>query len=190
MCTWESADADLSDTSPGSELIINHLNQNHCGADGGSDSEGDLSSGPADPQENHTEAADPRDGRHREEQGNGQAQAGEPPPRSEAGAEGALVEEHPARYLSAVSLKKRIHTETTKVNNELRALITKEIRKPGRRTWTSSQASLWIRSGLILLCLLSLLSDYEKIFLLLKQIQGTLDTRLIFLQNIIKEAAR
>uniref|UniRef100_A0A8C6LLP7 Integrator complex subunit 6 n=1 Tax=Nothobranchius furzeri TaxID=105023 RepID=A0A8C6LLP7_NOTFU len=33
-------------------------------------------------------------------------------------------------------------------------------------------------------------SDYEKIFLLLKQIQGTLDTRLIFLQNIIKEAAR
>lgn len=33
-------------------------------------------------------------------------------------------------------------------------------------------------------------TDYEKIFLLLKQIQGTLDTRLIFLQNIIKEAAR
>uniref|UniRef100_A0A8C5EBS2 VWFA domain-containing protein n=1 Tax=Gouania willdenowi TaxID=441366 RepID=A0A8C5EBS2_GOUWI len=33
-------------------------------------------------------------------------------------------------------------------------------------------------------------SDYEKIFLLLKQIQGTLETRLIFLQNIIKEAAR
>lgn len=33
-------------------------------------------------------------------------------------------------------------------------------------------------------------SDYEKIFHLLKQIQGTLDTRLIFLQNIIKEAAR
>uniref|UniRef100_A0A8C2ZE14 Integrator complex subunit 6 n=1 Tax=Cyclopterus lumpus TaxID=8103 RepID=A0A8C2ZE14_CYCLU len=32
--------------------------------------------------------------------------------------------------------------------------------------------------------------DYEKIFLLLKQIQGTLDTQLIFLQNIIKEAAR
>uniref|UniRef100_A0A674NH52 Integrator complex subunit 6 n=1 Tax=Takifugu rubripes TaxID=31033 RepID=A0A674NH52_TAKRU len=52
----------------------------------------------------------------------------------------------------------------TEVNNELRALITKEIRKPGRH--------------------------YEKIFLLLKQIQGTLDTRLIFLHNIIKEAAR
>uniref|UniRef100_A0A8C9Z0Z3 Integrator complex subunit 6 n=1 Tax=Sander lucioperca TaxID=283035 RepID=A0A8C9Z0Z3_SANLU len=59
---------------------------------------------------------------------------------------------------------KHIHIETTKVNNELRTLITREIRKPGRH--------------------------YEKIFLLLKQIQGTLDTRLIFLQNIIKEAAR
>lgn len=33
-------------------------------------------------------------------------------------------------------------------------------------------------------------SDYEQIFHLLKQIQGTLDTRIIFLQNIIKEAAR
>uniref|UniRef100_A0A674BKF8 Integrator complex subunit 6 n=1 Tax=Salmo trutta TaxID=8032 RepID=A0A674BKF8_SALTR len=32
--------------------------------------------------------------------------------------------------------------------------------------------------------------DYEKIFYFLKQIQGSFDTRLIFLQNIIKEAAR
>lgn len=119
---------DLNDSSPESDLIINHLNQNHYGADRGSDSEADHSSGPAHHQENHTEAADPR-----EEQGNGQPQAGEPPPGTEGGAEGALVEDHPARYLSAVSLKKRIHTETTKVNNELRALITKEIRKPGRR---------------------------------------------------------
>lgn len=123
---------DLSDSSSESELLINHLNQNHYGADRGSDSDTDHSSGPADHQENHTEAADPRDARHRDEQGNGRA--GEPPPGVEGGAEGALVEDHPARYLSAVSLKKRIHTETTKVNNELRALITKEIRKPGRRT--------------------------------------------------------
>lgn len=43
---------------------------------------------------------------------------------------------------------------------------------------------------LILVYLLFPVSDYEKIFLLLKKIQGTLDTRLIFLQNIIKEAAR
>uniref|UniRef100_H2UAA5 Integrator complex subunit 6 n=1 Tax=Takifugu rubripes TaxID=31033 RepID=H2UAA5_TAKRU len=137
---------------------------NHYGADKGSDSETDHSSGPADHQENHTEAGDPGDVRHGEEQGNGRPQAGEPPPGIEGGTEVALVEDQPARYLSAVSLKKRIHTETTKVNNELRALITKEIRKPGRH--------------------------YEKIFLLLKQIQGTLDTRLIFLHNIIKEAAR
>lgn len=73
------------------------------------------------------------DVRHRDEQGNGRPQAGEPPPGTEGGTEVALVEDQPARYLTAVSLKKRIHTETTKVNNELRALITKEIRKPGRR---------------------------------------------------------
>lgn len=127
----KSADVDSSDGSMEPELIINHLNQNHYGADKGSDSETDHSSGPADHQENHME--DPRDVRHREEQGNGRLQAGEPPPGLEGGTEVALVEDQPARYLSAVSLKKRIHTETTKVNNELRALITKEIRKPGRR---------------------------------------------------------
>lgn len=33
-------------------------------------------------------------------------------------------------------------------------------------------------------------AGYERIFYLLKQIQGSLETRLIFLQNIIKEAAR
>lgn len=33
-------------------------------------------------------------------------------------------------------------------------------------------------------------AGYEKIFYLLKQIQGSLETRLIFLQSIIKEAAR
>lgn len=133
MCVCESADADadLSDSSAESDLVINHLNQNHYGSDRGSDSDTDHPSGPAEHQENHTED-------HGEEQGNGQPQAGEPTPGVEGGAEGALVEDHPARYLSAVSLKKRIHTETTKVNNELRALITKEIRKPGRRTWTFS----------------------------------------------------
>uniref|UniRef100_A0A8C1A593 Integrator complex subunit 6 n=1 Tax=Cyprinus carpio carpio TaxID=630221 RepID=A0A8C1A593_CYPCA len=54
--------------------------------------------------------------------------------------------------------------KSQELNSELRVLITKEIRKPGRR--------------------------YEKIFYLLKQIQGSLETRLIFLQSIIKEAAR
>ena len=46
------------------------------------------------------------------------------------------------------------------------------------------------RNKSLILDHLLFVSDYEKIFLLLKQIQGTLDTRLIFLQNIIKEAAR
>uniref|UniRef100_A0A8C4FF61 Integrator complex subunit 6 n=1 Tax=Dicentrarchus labrax TaxID=13489 RepID=A0A8C4FF61_DICLA len=109
-------------------------------------------------------AEDPQDLQHTDEEENGQALAGELLPGCEGGAEMVLVEDQPHRFLSPAALKKHIHTETTKVNNELRALITKEIRKPGRH--------------------------YEKIFLLLKQIQGTLDTRLIFLQNIIKEAAR
>ncbi|KAG7261945.1 hypothetical protein CRUP_007004, partial [Coryphaenoides rupestris] len=82
-----------------------------------------------------------------------------------AGDSGGLSPElRPQRYPSPSSLKRQIHNDCMEVNNQLRALITKEIRKPGRH--------------------------YEKIFHLLKQIQGTLDTRIIFLQNIIKEAAR
>ncbi|XP_015131591.2 integrator complex subunit 6 isoform X3 [Gallus gallus] len=50
------------------------------------------------------------------------------------------------------------------INIELRAKIMKEIRKPGRK--------------------------YERIFSLLKHVQGSLQTRLIFLQNVIKEASR
>uniref|UniRef100_A0A672YLQ7 VWFA domain-containing protein n=1 Tax=Sphaeramia orbicularis TaxID=375764 RepID=A0A672YLQ7_9TELE len=99
-----------------------------------------------------------------EEEENGRHQTGDVLLDNEAGAEMVLVDDQPARYLTPAALKKHIHNETVKVNNELRALITKEIRKPGRH--------------------------YEKIFHFLKQIQGTLETRLIFLQNIIKEAAR
>uniref|UniRef100_A0A8D3D516 Integrator complex subunit 6 n=1 Tax=Scophthalmus maximus TaxID=52904 RepID=A0A8D3D516_SCOMX len=101
-----------------------------------------------------------------EDEENGQPRGVDELPLSsdEEGLNMVLVDDQPPRYLSPSALKKHIHNETTKVNNELRVLITKEIRKPGRH--------------------------YEKIFLLLKQIQGTLDTRLIFLQNIIKEAAR
>uniref|UniRef100_A0A674BIY9 Integrator complex subunit 6 n=1 Tax=Salmo trutta TaxID=8032 RepID=A0A674BIY9_SALTR len=85
---------------------------------------------------------------------------------SEDGGEtgGVVEEQRPARYPSPGELKKVMNSESLEVNTELRALITKEIRKPGRH--------------------------YEKIFYFLKQIQGSFDTRLIFLQNIIKEAAR
>uniref|UniRef100_A0A3P8V124 Integrator complex subunit 6 n=1 Tax=Cynoglossus semilaevis TaxID=244447 RepID=A0A3P8V124_CYNSE len=131
--------------------------------DSGSDSEVDLPSGPPNHREYHT-AMGPQDLRHRDDEENGQLHDGEHLLGSEEGMEVQLLDEQPPRYMSPTALKKHIHTETTKVNNELRVLITKEIRKPGRH--------------------------YEKIFLLLKQIQGTLDTRLIFLQNIIKEAAR
>ncbi|XP_029458665.1 integrator complex subunit 6 isoform X2 [Rhinatrema bivittatum] len=51
-----------------------------------------------------------------------------------------------------------------KTNAELKTQIMKEIRKPGRK--------------------------YEKIFFLLKHVQGNLQTRLVFLQNVIKEASR
>lgn len=50
------------------------------------------------------------------------------------------------------------------VNTELKIRIMKEIRKPGRK--------------------------YEPIFALLQEVQGSLQTRLFFLQNVIKEAAR
>ncbi|XP_061697546.1 integrator complex subunit 6 [Syngnathoides biaculeatus] len=152
-----TSDVDERDGEP--ELIINHLNQNHLSS---TDPSSDLNAlGHANPQDNHS---GPLHAQHREnEEENGQpgedGEEGE-----EGGAEVILVGEHPPRYLSPAALKKHIHNETTKVNNELRSLITKEIRKPGRH--------------------------YEKIFYFLKQIQGNLDTQLIFLQNIIKEAAR
>ncbi|XP_028740005.1 integrator complex subunit 6 isoform X3 [Peromyscus leucopus] len=61
--------------------------------------------------------------------------------------------------------KKSVHCRShEEVNTELKAQIMKEIRKPGRK--------------------------YERIFTLLKHVQGSLQTRLIFLQNVIKEASR
>lgn len=160
-----TTDSEMNDDPSEPELIINHLNKNHCDPeDSCSDSEPDLPSGP-DLQENHHMVVDSPSVQHREEEENGQPPMAEVVlADSEEGAEMVLLEEQPSRYLSPQALKKHIHSETAKVNNELRALITKEIRKPGRH--------------------------YEKIFHFLKQIQGTLDTRLIFLQNIIKEAAR
>ncbi|KFQ62156.1 Integrator complex subunit 6, partial [Pelecanus crispus] len=61
--------------------------------------------------------------------------------------------------------KKTAHCRSSReINIELRAQIMKEIRKPGRK--------------------------YERIFFLLKHVQGSFQTRLIFLQNVIKEASR
>ncbi|XP_068786006.1 integrator complex subunit 6 isoform X3 [Struthio camelus] len=61
--------------------------------------------------------------------------------------------------------KKAVHCRSSReINIELKAQIMKEIRKPGRK--------------------------YERIFFLLKHVQGSLQTRLIFLQNVIKEASR
>uniref|UniRef100_A0A8C5CXA3 Integrator complex subunit 6 n=1 Tax=Gadus morhua TaxID=8049 RepID=A0A8C5CXA3_GADMO len=125
------------------DFIINHLNENHYTPERSSDQDQDPDSpGPAptplDPLENHAAALE-------EDVENG----------------GGL---RPQRYLSPSALKRQILNDCIEVNNQLRALITKEIRKPGRH--------------------------YDKIFHFLKQIQGTLDTRLIFIQNIIKEAAR
>ncbi|XP_068602308.1 integrator complex subunit 6 [Brachionichthys hirsutus] len=159
-----TAEADTDDGAPEPDLIINHLDQNHYCPDSGSDFETDHPPpGPIDHQENH---ADPQDLRHRDDEENGQPPADEPPPPPGCGGgvEMVLVDDQAPRYLSPSALKKHIHAETTKVNNELRALIVKEIRKPGRH--------------------------FGKIFLLLKETQGTLDTRIIFVQNVIKEASR
>ncbi|TKC51945.1 hypothetical protein EI555_015160, partial [Monodon monoceros] len=77
-------------------------------------------------------------------------------------------EQCPEENLPASSLnkgKKLMHCRShEEVNTELKAQIMKEIRKPGRK--------------------------YERIFTLLKHVQGSLQTRLIFLQNVIKEASR
>lgn len=125
---------DMSDGAPEPDVIVNHLNQNHYGSDSGSDSEVDHPTGPANHQENHA-PADAQELRHRDEEENGRPRMGELAPGSEEGMEVVLVEDQPPRYLSPAALKKHIHTETMKVNNELRALITKEIRKPGRREY-------------------------------------------------------
>lgn len=125
---------DMNDGAPEPDLIINHLNENHYGSD---ILEEDPPSGPADRQENHT-ATDHQDLLHGDEEENGQPQADELLPGCEGGALVVLGEDQPPRYLSPAALKKHIHTETTKVNNELRALITKEIRKPGRRMYPNT----------------------------------------------------
>ncbi|XP_068423153.1 integrator complex subunit 6 [Clinocottus analis] len=174
------ADADAPDGGAEPDPILNHLDQNHYGCDGEADSEAELPPPHADHQENHAASKALRHGGEDEEdderqqdederqQDEDERQEEEERPAAAAGSEDEaellLLDELPARYLTPAALKKHIQEETTKVNNELRTLITKEIRKPGRY--------------------------YQKIFLLLKQIQGTLDTQLIFLQNIIKEAAR
>lgn len=123
---------EMTDGAPEPDLIINHLNQNHYNSDSGSDSEVDLPSGPPNHREYHT-AMGPQDLRHRDDEENGQLHDGEHLLGSEEGMEVQLLDEQPPRYMSPTALKKHIHTETTKVNNELRVLITKEIRKPGRR---------------------------------------------------------
>ncbi|KAL6100342.1 ints6 [Pungitius sinensis] len=183
------ADLDLTDEAPEPDLILNHLDQNHYCSDGGSDSEAELSLLVIDHKENHADPEDLGPGREEEEDEEEDEQqqqqqeeeedneeekkdeeeeeengGGPAVPFGEEGAELMLLDQLAPRYLSPTALKKHIAMETTKVNNELRTLITREIRRPGRH--------------------------YERIFLLLKQIQGTLETRLIFLQNIIKEAAR
>ena len=126
---------DMTDGAPEPDLIINHLDQNHYGSEGSSDSDADHPLGTADHQENHTDSEDLRHGDdNEEEEENGQSRTGELlPPDSEGGAEMVLMDDQPPRYLSPTALKKHIHIETTKVNNELRTLINKEIRKPGRR---------------------------------------------------------
>ncbi|XP_066542774.1 integrator complex subunit 6 isoform X1 [Hoplias malabaricus] len=96
------------------------------------------------------------------ENGQENGQAGEE--EDEASVEGEEHESIAPRYPSPSQLKMMRKEEDKELNTELKVLIIKEIRKPGRR--------------------------YEKIFYLLKQIQGSLETRLLFLQAIIKEAAR
>lgn len=161
---------------PEPDIIINHLNQNHYNSDRSSDSEADHPSEPADNHKNHT-ASEPQDLRDRDEEENGRPRAGELQLGelqlgSEGGVELVLVEDQPPRYLSPAALKKHIHNETMKVNGELRALITKEIRKPGRRMYNkhgllgagpqNKRTSFYLGLGIIFsLILASMVPDYS-----------------------------
>ncbi|XP_072440612.1 integrator complex subunit 6-like isoform X1 [Chiloscyllium punctatum] len=62
------------------------------------------------------------------------------------------------------AIKTLMRSKQQETNTELRTQIFKEIRKPGRH--------------------------YENIFYLLRLVQGSLETRMVFVQNVIKEAAR
>lgn len=117
-------------------IIINHMSPNHYSSDGSSDTdEMDLPPVPPPVLENHM-SVDPQVLPRTDEAQNGQPRADELPLGSEDREEVTLMgsEEPGPRFLSPEALKKHIHGETTKINNELRTLITKEIRKPGRCT--------------------------------------------------------
>ncbi|XP_043360415.1 integrator complex subunit 6 isoform X3 [Dermochelys coriacea] len=106
--------------------------------------------------------------------------------------------------------KKVIHSRSAReVNIELKAQIMKEIRKPGRKQEESygTCAGQWMLLAKKILdsgtCVSYMwnadrtthfkepsVTEYERIFFLLKHVQGSLQTRLIFLQNVIKEASR
>ncbi|XP_037749156.1 integrator complex subunit 6 isoform X6 [Chelonia mydas] len=105
--------------------------------------------------------------------------------------------------------KKVIHSRSAReVNIELKAQIMKEIRKPGRKQEESygTCAGQWMLlankipdSHVYRTCGMQIgtthfeessVTEYERIFFLLKHVQGSLQTRLIFLQNVIKEASR
>ncbi|XP_066562483.1 integrator complex subunit 6 [Amia ocellicauda] len=83
---------------------------------------------------------------------------------SEGSEEGEPSTEDTMSSSSPSQLKRLRQSQSQELNTQLRVLITREIRKPGRR--------------------------YERIFYFLKQVQGSFNTRLIFLQNVIKEASR
>jgi len=151
---------DVSDEAAEPDPVLNHLDQNHYPTYGGSDSEAELDSLPAGHQENHArpeelgrggeeeEEEEEEEQQHEEdeqqeeeephEEEEEEQEKEERPAASVSGSEDEaellMLDELPARYLSPAALKKHLHEETSKVNNELRALITKEIRKPGRCT--------------------------------------------------------
>ncbi|MBN3305492.1 INT6 protein, partial [Amia calva] len=83
---------------------------------------------------------------------------------SEGSEEGEPSTEDTMSSSSPSQLKRLRQSQSQELNTQLRVLITREIRKPGRR--------------------------YERIFYFLKQVQGSFNTRLIYLQNVIKEASR
>ncbi|XP_046902200.1 integrator complex subunit 6 isoform X2 [Hypomesus transpacificus] len=157
------ADSNHSDLE---DNFLTHLNHNHYSPervpDQDEEDQDEGSPSSLEAQDNHVLLGEEEQGGLGEEEQGGLGEEEEGRDGEQEGED--LLEERLLRYPSPGALKKLMNSESQEVNSELRSLITKEIRKPGRH--------------------------YERIFHFLKQIQGSLDTRLIFLQNIIKEAAR
>jgi len=148
------SDGPAAPTTP-QDSLENHVpdaRPQHPAAPGGEGAEVDGDDDDDDDDNDDAAAAadDDDDGGHHamEEAGEdvengGGARDGEFPSEGAGDSGGLSPELRPQRYPSPSSLKKQILNDCMEVNNQLRALITKEIRKPGRRRSPPPTHTVW-----------------------------------------------